>query len=216
LGEFKRCRCCIPLRYGLLISGYFKLIVSVAVLVPVTYLLVQSVIELQWRTYEDNITPLTMLTITALVTLCDIAMNIVFLIGNHKKNARLLRVFYSYSIGLLVLYVVALVMLVAQFDKNNYVYMVPLIGVIYQTTPLEFESMFEIVNICFQVYFILITKSEIAKLKNNCQFRFTNKDNEAQCTMYDVGVNEAKANEAQCTMYDVGVNKTNGTCIIKQ
>ncbi|KAJ8720020.1 hypothetical protein PYW07_012063 [Mythimna separata] len=213
----KRCCFCVPLRYGLLTWGYCKLVIAIMVsiaMIVTLYSLVQMAMY-----YSNNIYVMhhiVVISIVLVVLLIDIALNLVFIVGGHTKNVSLLRVYYIYNIVLWAL-TIALVLLMG-------VLMMPTV------TPdhlfsyrgwlmlIDFASSF--VNIVIQSYFLLLLRSEIVKLRSNCEFRFVNNAAEAECTM---NYKEALINGWEKGMQDVcgtcereavcaKICQTNGTC----
>ncbi|KAJ8719399.1 hypothetical protein PYW08_011574 [Mythimna loreyi] len=211
----KRCCFCVPLRYGLLTWGYFKLaiglIVSISLIVTLYHLVEMAI-------YYSNsyaLHHIVVISIVLVILLVDIALNLVFIVGGHTKNASLLRVYYIYNIVLWAL-TIALLLVMG-------VLMTP------RLTPDDFFSFrgwlmlvdlsSSFVNIVIQSYFLLLLRSEIMKLRGNCEFRFVNNAAEAECTMnYKEGlVNEEKEMQDEkgtCDRDTVCARtcQTNGTC----
>lgn len=184
LPEFKRCCCCLPLRYGLLAWGYIKLMISLAIFVVVTYTVVIYII-LMVAFHSTMILPHTMMAIFFdMILLVDIALTIVFLVGGHTKTPRLLRVFYIYSFVFLCISTLLFMIstgfelyYIRHYTRSSREGYVPF-GFVVQS-----KLIIGLTNIGIQVYVTLLTRSEINKLRNNSKFRFSNLATEAKCAM---------------------------------
>ncbi|CAH2236570.1 jg15329 [Pararge aegeria aegeria] len=89
-----RCCFCFPLRYGLLVWAYVKQISS---LIFLAYLIFMFCLE-HWRM---NVGTRVWLSLMITLTIVDILFHLLFIISAHKKNYRIMRMFYRYSIFLL-------------------------------------------------------------------------------------------------------------------
>ncbi|XP_022826888.1 uncharacterized protein LOC111356667 [Spodoptera litura] len=168
----KRCCFCLPLRQGLLVWGYIKLIADLYILAILAYLLV---IIIAFKVFEVEFA---CLIIAIAIFLIDFALTIVFVVGVHKKIVKYLRLFYILSIVMLaitLLLMIAYIGLVASFPW-------------YSSTAELWEHYIKVYSSFFlvlvvQIYFILLLRSEIIKLKNSRKFRFVNNTAEALCSM---------------------------------
>ncbi|KAF9823080.1 hypothetical protein SFRURICE_015560 [Spodoptera frugiperda] len=149
----KRCCFCIPLRRGLLVWGYIKLLADLYFLTIMSYILL---ILIAFSAYGQEFAGL---VVVIAVFLLDFAMTIVFIIGAHKKIVKYMRLFYFLSIAMLALTLLLVIIHICLL--SNYPW---------------FRSL-------VQIYFIFLLRSEIIKLKNSCKFRFVNNTAEALCSM---------------------------------
>ncbi|XP_049875218.1 uncharacterized protein LOC126373208 [Pectinophora gossypiella] len=171
--EFKKCCCCVPLRYGLLAWGYLKLLIGLSLLL---------VVLIAAFNMRHNIPELIAFWVFVIfVCLLDISFNIVFIVGAHTKNYKLLRVFYyativgvvAYFLLFLVYFLIQLIAL-TQADTAAELHN-------YRITVLLVEEIAEVcVNIALDCYLLLLTRSEILKLQRSCRFQFTNNAADAE------------------------------------
>ncbi|CAK1583013.1 unnamed protein product [Parnassius mnemosyne] len=158
-----RCCFCAPLRYGLLIWAYLKLVTSILVFgVMVIWLFIWILLV----HFEKGL--LILIIPTTLILIVDIVFNFVLIIGSHKKNITLLSLYYRYGIGHAVVFVVFGVLwilygisrMAAPEDDPRTV------RFIFATT-----SVF-IVLLILHIYLFIVLRSEINKLKARDQFRY--------------------------------------------
>uniref|UniRef100_A0A2A4JJH9 Uncharacterized protein n=1 Tax=Heliothis virescens TaxID=7102 RepID=A0A2A4JJH9_HELVI len=178
-----RCCICLPLRYGLIVWGYIRLCISLFLLTGVTTGFAE-LLNRERRPDEDRTLYLGIVGTVIVLTFNDIVLNILFIIGGHKKNLKFLRAYYIYSIILWILMILLYILFTAQSfswlqslsgEENGmmYVWMVVLDFIVY------------VGHIAMQFYFILLIRSEVVKLTTNCEFRFVN--HAAQLEMkYDI------------------------------
>ncbi|CAG5043598.1 unnamed protein product [Parnassius apollo] len=159
-----RCCFCAPLRYGLLIWAYLKLVTSILVFgVTVIWIFMWILLV----NFEKAL--LVLLIATMLSLIVDIVFNFVLIIGSHKKNITMLSLYYRYGIAHAVVLVVfgvlwilyAISRMEPPIDSKN----VPYIFAI--------TSAF-IVSLILHIYLFIVLRSEINKLKARDQFRFVN------------------------------------------
>ncbi|KAJ8719409.1 hypothetical protein PYW08_011584 [Mythimna loreyi] len=186
-----RCCFCLPLRYGLLAWGYFKLIADAFIIVILTFLFPNFLYAMDIKYMEISSsqelsdwlnTKMTISIITDVIFFTDFVVTIVFIIGGHKKNVKLIRVFYFLSIGmwvatfLLVCFtgVAALYRIITFKRAHHYSQF------IYILLP---GFCFFSVSLIVQTYFLMLLRSEIIKLRNSGDFGFVNNTAEAMCTI---------------------------------
>ncbi|KAJ8720026.1 hypothetical protein PYW07_012069 [Mythimna separata] len=180
---FKRCCFCLPLRYGLLAWGYFKIFADVCLMLAIAYILAHIIMIMMIYSTEDNLHQIYPELIIAVVSITlfftDLIVTIVFIVGGHKKNVRLMRVFYFLSMGMwvatLLLASYTIVTTLQHFFKYNrrYTYLGDIL----------MAACFYFVALVVQTYFLLLLRSEIIKLRSSVEFRFVNNAAEAECTM---------------------------------
>lgn len=106
----------------------------------------------------------------------EIGLTIVFIVGGHMKNVKLMRVFYIYNIVLLV--IASILMLVAVL-----VLIFPVNLLMYHTWQYITMCANFFFSIVTEIYFILLMRSEILKLESRYGFSFVNNAAEGECTM---------------------------------
>ncbi|CAH0625273.1 unnamed protein product [Chrysodeixis includens] len=154
---FKKCCFCIPLRYGLLTWVYIKLIITVIMFLS----LAVNVYDMDRFCYACKIL-IAIFVIILIFIFVDIILDIVFIVGGHLKNVRLLTYFYRYSfviaVETILLAVLTLLALLFAVKAPVSIYFLNL--AIYG------------LGLFIQIYFILLLRSEIIKLRSNCPYRF--------------------------------------------
>ncbi|XP_022827183.1 uncharacterized protein LOC111356904 [Spodoptera litura] len=177
----KRCCFCMPLRYGLLSWGYFRFVISGLFLVGLTVGFVGLI------TAENGFRELVSIIVVGVLllsTLTDFVLNFLFILGGHKKDVRLLRSYYVYSIVLCVLTIVLgiassvhTMMMLKMFSFSNS------FDVSFYLWIMLVDTATFIAQVLIQIYFLLLVRSEIIKLRSNCEFRFVNLTAEGECTL---------------------------------
>ena len=179
--EFKRCCFCIPLRHGLLAWVYFKLISTIPILWYFAMVLANIIyIIISYGSMEIMEMELAITVFMFIAILIDITLSVVFLISAHRKNYKLMRVYYIY---LLVVFVVTLGLPLLTFAYVIY-QNVNIIN-LYNKDPDTFiaYSVISWIHIVTDMYFIVLVRSEFKKLARNYQFRFENNAVDAECAM---------------------------------
>ncbi|XP_063894683.1 uncharacterized protein LOC110372198 [Helicoverpa armigera] len=177
-----RCCFCFPLRRGLLAWGYIKLIADFIFILMMLYIVLIMILLI--RAFTDGsfwammCSEVIMGSIGILICLVDIAITIVFIVGGHTKNVKLIRVFYIHS---LVVCVVSAILCI-------FTILAPILAFFYTIDVRHVETLvMSVVTslgiLAIQCYFVLLLRSEIIKLNSNCEFRFVNNAAEAECTM---------------------------------
>ncbi|PZC82185.1 hypothetical protein B5X24_HaOG210993 [Helicoverpa armigera] len=171
-----RCCICFPLRYGLLAWAYFRLIVTGAFLTSLTITFIEFI-------NNDKVSDLEVMGVVMFILFTDIVLTALFVVGGHMKNLRILKAFYIYSIilwSLMMLFGMKLtVQTVDRLRTATYQFYVRFL--ILDLTSFVFQ-------VLIQSYIILLVRSEIVKLSNNCEFRFVN--NAAQVELQIKGDDE--------------------------
>lgn len=171
--ECRRCCCCIPLRYGLIVWGYLKLaLVSLALVGASIAMIVTG------QSHKSEAQTMVIISLLIVIFVIDIASSVMFVVGCHKKSVKLMKIFYYYSMFPLALTILLTVYAVIINLKFLYEYIT---SIFFIYIIMDASAMF--IYIAIQVYVILLVRSEIIKLKNGCQFRFVNNINEAECTL---------------------------------
>ncbi|PZC82189.1 hypothetical protein B5X24_HaOG210997 [Helicoverpa armigera] len=182
LPQCTRCCFCLPLRYGLLAWGYFKMIAD-ALLIS---LMIFHVISLVMIFSKNEISDVSMVKINLyimsailLIFVPDFLITIMFIVGGHKKEVRPIKVFYYYSIGIWIVTIlftilVGSVRIVRWASRGMTI-------ISLESFLITFSAFFVVLVV--QSYLLLLLRSEIIKLSNNCGFEFVNDAAEAACTM---------------------------------
>ncbi|XP_047028724.1 uncharacterized protein LOC124636606 [Helicoverpa zea] len=171
-----RCCICFPLRHGLLAWAYFRLIVTGAFFTSLTINFIEFI-------NNDKVRYLKVMGVVMFILFTDIVLTSMFVVGGHLKNLQILKAFYIYSIFLwclmMLLVMTLTVQTVDQLRTATYHRYVRFL--ILDLTSFVFQVM-------IQSYVILLVRSEIVKLSNNCEFRFVN--NAAQVELHFKGDDE--------------------------
>ncbi|XP_013162201.1 PREDICTED: uncharacterized protein LOC106113783 [Papilio xuthus] len=173
-----KCCFCIPLRYGLLAWAYFKLAWCIFLTTMISIKLGMT-LSAKHFSLEYSIPLLYCLSLVI-----ELIITIIFIIGAHKKNPKLLRVYYIYAMVFLgIIFLLCLLALgLAIFEYIMQMRFSYILQNIYET------SIFGTGVILFNLYLLSLVRSEILKLENNTQFSFQNIQNEPTCTMEKIDV----------------------------
>ncbi|XP_075976941.1 uncharacterized protein LOC142977106 [Anticarsia gemmatalis] len=163
--EFKKCCTCVPMRFGLAFWGYLKLLFDVVILFIRGF-----GIEMQPQIGLFSITTAFIVNNTVMV---DFIMNIVFIIGCHRKKASLLFVYYVHS----------MVFLVITIFLCAYNFMTMATNIFYSEYNNPLVSLIAyFIYIGAHCYMIFILRSEITKLENNTEST-TTEMTQPECTL---------------------------------
>ncbi|CAG5043586.1 unnamed protein product [Parnassius apollo] len=177
--SFTKCCFCAPLRYGLLVWAYFKLVTSIIIFASVLIWLLnftKSVVLI-----ADAIHFLALFVATISIHLFDIIFNLVLIIGIHKKHVTLLRLYYRYGVAhafvitatALICIVYAIASTSAPFDEPNLWHKI----VVFASAICA--------SMLVHTYLLILVRSEVLKLKANSQFKFSNQAADPTCVMQD-------------------------------
>ncbi|CAH0686428.1 unnamed protein product [Spodoptera exigua] len=166
-----RCCFCLPLRRGLLVWGYIKLLADLYILVILSYIMF---IFIAFHFYGLEFAGL---VIAITVFLVDVGLTVVFIVGAHKKKVKYMRLFYFLSIGILAVTGLLLIAQTCLMGHPSFKFKADLLEYYIKI----YTSYFIVIVV--QAYFILLLRSEIIKLKNSCKFRFVNNAAEALCSL---------------------------------
>ncbi|XP_075977365.1 uncharacterized protein LOC142977372 [Anticarsia gemmatalis] len=175
----KRCCFCLPLRCGLIVWGYLKLIIS-GLQLTATYFSWLHIIELMqsYRNFSTGeIVMLCLLTLSILILVIDLILNTLFVIGCHQKDTNLMRGFYYYGYFMLGMIVVGELV---YFGFT--IYMLCNISSMFWISIIWGNSVFA-VGMVIQFYVQLLVRSEIVILNNGYKFSFVNNAAMAECTL---------------------------------
>ncbi|XP_013136180.1 PREDICTED: uncharacterized protein LOC106101483 [Papilio polytes] len=176
-----RCCFCVPLRYGLLVWSYVKLIATIVslgtILVWIPLLVWFLILG------PEGICIIAIFVLALVILLFDIIFNIAFIVGLHKKNTTLIRIYWRFGIA----YTIALIiffMLVGGFlicDNSMRV----------DEKLLESMAIFSsgvIAVLIIHGYVMLLIRSELRKLKSDTHFEFENHVTDPVCVMKEAEV----------------------------
>ncbi|CAB3227853.1 unnamed protein product [Arctia plantaginis] len=177
---FQRCCVCIPLRYGLIVWGYYRLLLAGYILVTICFDISRCVELMNSEEEKHKVTTsnIIILCLTLIIMIADIILGILFIVGCHKKNVSILERYYHYSLVLLALLVP---LCLYNFGRTlNYMSIskMPWTKIIFLFVP---EFIATISYVVIQIYIVLLVRSEILKLRKEYQFRFENKVTQGEC-----------------------------------
>ncbi|XP_014359872.2 uncharacterized protein LOC106711954 [Papilio machaon] len=164
-----RCCFCAPLRYGLLIWAYIKLVTSIlAFSIAIMWLFL-------WFLFTMGEISLLLLIISTLISLiADIVFNFILIMGTHKKNLSFLKLYHRYAFAHAVIFLMLGVLWISYAIVENgkplnqpdsMMYIVCMVTSV-------------IVPLILHVYLFIVLRSEIHKLKTKDQINFVNPINE--------------------------------------
>ncbi|KAJ8720038.1 hypothetical protein PYW07_012081 [Mythimna separata] len=177
LPQFKRCCMCLPLRHGLIVWGYIRLVIGILLLIGVTKGFFELLALSKKETgYEKYVVLLGFFVILAGV---DIVLNVVFIYAGHTKHLKMLRVYYIYSFVLWILMIImglCLILYAVHVMQSHGMDFLHVLIVLCDVVTFLAE-------ILIQAYILLLVRSQFKKLTNNCEFQFENKATESACRM---------------------------------
>ncbi|KAM3958818.1 uncharacterized protein ACR2FA_007220 [Aphomia sociella] len=175
--KLTRCCFCMPLRYGLLFWGYFKLLPTLSLFTVLVLELSRFINNKAAGHMHYDVPPAIPILIT--ITIIDVIFTIVLLVAGHMKNWNLFRVYYYYSITMTAIFLICYALFIIGFivaaEYNPFMYY--LFIYVIQVT------LFGAAVLMLHVYITVLVRSEMLKLRDNSNFSFVNHAAEAQCTM---------------------------------
>ncbi|XP_068629635.1 uncharacterized protein [Battus philenor] len=175
--SFTRCCFCAPLRYGLLVWAYLKLVLSILLLAG--FLMWLSVVFFFIFFSETAIYILMSFIITVMILVFDVVFNFVFVIGIHKRHTTLLHIYFRYGIAYVVLMITFFLVNTGFIIYFTYE---PLQEVeLWRGIAVAGSALVTILGI--HSYLLLLLRSEIRKLKDTAQFKFENHTADPKCYM---------------------------------
>ncbi|KAF9420150.1 hypothetical protein HW555_003563 [Spodoptera exigua] len=177
---FKRFCFCLPLRHGLIVWGYLRLVLSALTIVAVEQCFSSMLSQAKTEDGVKYTIYTVLLGVLLIFILADILMNIVFVIGGHRKILKLLKAYYVYSIILWIttaLVGLGLVIYMIYWfteleDTEEQIWILPVAITVY------------IAQILIQVYIIVLVRSVMIKIKKGFEIRFINNAAECECSMF--------------------------------
>ncbi|XP_063625343.1 uncharacterized protein LOC134797053 isoform X1 [Cydia splendana] len=180
-----KCCCCMPLRKGLIAWGYFRMIITAAYLLVIVHEVGTQLTQVSAKGLA-----IVLALLSFLVT--NMVFTVTFVIGAHKKNYKLLRLYYSFSIFALVvaimgyfIFITLQVALTLQ-DEEKYILGFPLIAVNIST----------VTSIFLDLYFLILIKIEILRQRNQTAYYVNGERRE---TSFVLDVSMAKEQDRRCT-----------------
>ncbi|CAB3227851.1 unnamed protein product [Arctia plantaginis] len=172
----QRCCICIPLRYGLIVWAYARLVLAGSVLFGMSFTLNRAV----HNERPDRTTDLVISSLIIILVSADIILGVIFIIGCHTKNPVLIKKYYYHNLCLLALLIPFCLYICGYSTYFLIKYKIPFVR-------LAVYILGDIIG-CFtyiviQVYVIFLIRSQFIKLNSGCQFRFENKVAEAACSL---------------------------------
>ncbi|XP_063365149.1 uncharacterized protein LOC134653687 [Cydia amplana] len=189
--ELKRCCFCLPLRRGLIVWGYTKVVLDILAIIYSGFIMYIYATR-SWRPME--VRDFVIVSIIDICILLDMAFGIILIVAGHKKNVNLLKISYIYNmvwLGLLTLgncfqlYINISIAYIQWTVINHNKYVV---------FDMLMSSGFAFSLIFVQIYLILLIRSEMIKLRQQTlEMQYTNHttSGEPQCTLHNT--------TAQCT-----------------
>ncbi|CAG5043592.1 unnamed protein product [Parnassius apollo] len=175
--SFTKCCFCAPLRYGLLVWAYFKLVTSITIFITALIWILSCIIFVVM--IGDVMVFIVLVVVILTILLFDIIFNLVLIIGAHKKHTTLLRLYYRYGIAHgFVITASALLFIVYAIASAN--------------DPLKESKLWHKIiilasavcaSMIVHTYLLILVRSEVLKLKANSQFMFTNHTDDPTCVM---------------------------------
>ncbi|XP_047533870.1 uncharacterized protein LOC125068652 [Vanessa atalanta] len=178
--EFARCCFCFPLRLGLLVWTYVKLIFILLLLVDLIFLVVTHLTHFY---YDFGVNFIVISSILFSIFLCvDFAFHIILIVSAHTKEYRKMKWFYKEAMVALCLYIFGLFCFTVYvvYDFNFSLKYITFIVYIL----LFIWSIFFWVTIS-QAYLIMLVRSEALKLERSTNFEFTNRAVDAEDAIYN-------------------------------
>ncbi|XP_063839267.1 uncharacterized protein LOC135088349 [Ostrinia nubilalis] len=139
--EVKRCCCCLPLRYGIVVFGLINVLLS---LLAVACLVVAT--EVKRSTLTDG-SSLEVITATVLYSILGmgVILNILLLVGGCQKDISMLRLYNHYAVLTIV---AALVPLIVLLSRKQYA-----------------DVCAGLTAVVTQMYVSILVRSEVVKLE---------------------------------------------------
>ncbi|XP_046968225.1 uncharacterized protein LOC124535873 [Vanessa cardui] len=173
--EFARCCFCFPLRLGLLVWAYVKLVFSLLLLVHFIGLLVSQFMHYYYHARYNYMIISTI--IFAIFLSVDIVFHVIFIVSAHTKEYRKMKWFYKEAIVGLGLYIIGFLYFTGYvlYDLN---FSPKYIGIFVYILMFIWSIFFWI--IISQAYLIMLVRSEALKLERRTNFEFTNRAIDAE------------------------------------
>ncbi|CAH2041663.1 unnamed protein product, partial [Iphiclides podalirius] len=168
--KISRCCFCVPLRLGFLLLAHIKILANI---VLAGSLLVLTFIYFAFAPYESFYISEMILTTTLLVL--DVTFVVILIVGVHKRNTSMLRLYFRYGIVFAALIVVlGLIWFVNEVTS---------LTISLKSTRDIFITASSIIAaiLIMHVYFLILTHSNIAKIESSCNFKFVNHTSEPEC-----------------------------------
>ncbi|CAH4031694.1 unnamed protein product [Pieris brassicae] len=168
-----KCCFCVPLRLGLLIWAYLKLIFSLFIVI--VFCIQAEYLRMSARDIpKEGIVFLVMMIMFGCI---NSIFQTVFIVSAHKKNYKIMRIYYIYNFVYIFLPTILFIMCCIIIYSHMGAFMILLlaatpVGIIVISIPIEFV---------LNIYLMLLVRSEFIKLRDSGQFQFFNHESEARC-----------------------------------
>ncbi|XP_072949446.1 uncharacterized protein [Epargyreus clarus] len=155
-------RCfCLPLRYGIIISGYVHLISSLMVVLLETSTGFEIASPRHAMVVYRGVMFFCQIWLIVILYSFEIIFSIILIVGAHMKKTSMLQAFYYYSMTTTL--AVLVIFLMVRYDDdikniNNHI----------------IESTLAFCGFVFQIYLLLLIRSELKKVKDRSQLTFVN------------------------------------------
>ncbi|CAB3227838.1 unnamed protein product [Arctia plantaginis] len=157
---FQRCCFCLPLRCGLLVWGYFKLITASLLLGYYSSLLHYGINLFVVHKETTLIKEIVINSGMVSTLVIDTVLHAIFIIGAHKRHVSFLKVYYFCALTLLVLTILLGIVNIDLMIKNMVNHGAEHLGNLFV---MKTTAMF--INLLIQAHIILLVRSEIDNLK---------------------------------------------------
>ncbi|CAH2041666.1 unnamed protein product, partial [Iphiclides podalirius] len=178
--SFNRCCFCAPLRYGLLVWAYLKLVFNIIFFAGALIWL--SFVALFIFMSSNAVYIVLMIAFVLLFVFFDIVFCFVLIVGGHKKHTTLLRLYYRYGI-------VHAVLLTALGFVSVGISSASIEDILQRPDEWHYILVLSAIYSSFlilHVYLMLLVRSEVRKLKANGEFRFVNHTADPTCAMQTI------------------------------
>ncbi|CAB3227844.1 unnamed protein product [Arctia plantaginis] len=188
---------CLSPRSDLITWGCFKLIITALLMLYFTLTIVEMIaviIALENMYYIDDVV---IFTVILGVLSTDFVVHIIFIVGTYKKNLKFFRMYYLYTVCVLVLtvlqgFVCFEILLKKRFD--SFTTLLPLL--LFAAVSTFF------VYLLIQIYVFVLVRREIVKLKTPVPGRFETKVTVKVEDLHEEEISSTDDNNKEQDMYD--------------
>lgn len=175
--EFARCCFCFPLRYGLLVWAYLKLVFIAIILCSYVNLIVEAIVFNRFS--NTNLVIYVIIFLITIFSCVDLVFHIIFIISAHKKNSTKMKLFYKEILFGLIFYIFCFIYILSIFLSNY--------SIIKLYSTMELWCFFMLL-IFTQGYLIILVRSEVRKLERSSDYQFTNPTTTAEEKTMDTNI----------------------------
>ncbi|XP_041981437.1 uncharacterized protein LOC121734864 isoform X2 [Aricia agestis] len=170
LPVFRRCCCCLPVRHGIIAFGYFHMVIACLMISLESWLLTKGYdASKPAPTVFNGVGFMVQVWVVFVLYAVDIVFTVVLLVGAHRKRTQLLKVYAYYAIATCCSSLVLFIIMRCQMEEDE-----PYL-IVYTTIT---ETSLAAAALIIKIYLLLLIRSEIKKLEQNCELRFSMKTEE--------------------------------------